>query len=59
MDIVKARVPKSKELQKQTLNDFVDQKKEMFLVQMALNIIKKETGNLKDKAEKKHIALEQ
>ena len=59
MSIVKGRPPTLKEVSKVNTQEFIDQKKEMFLVQMGHEIIMKEIEMFKRNAEEKSEALKQ
>ena len=59
MHIAKSRVQFPRESRPQNINEFVDQKKEMFLVEMAYNTIKEEITELKMKTDRKYTALQE
>ena len=58
MHIAKSRVQFPKEKGAQNATEFVDQKKEMFLVELAYKTIKNEIDELRHKAKRKDIALQ-
>lgn len=57
MHIAKSRVQFPREQRPQNINEFVDQKKEMFLVELSYNTIKKEIEELDKKTKDKDLAL--
>jgi predicted nucleic acid-binding Zn-ribbon protein len=57
MHIAKSRVQFPRESRPQNINEFVDQKKEMFLVEMSYNTIKEEITSLEKKTTRKREAL--
>lgn len=57
MHIAKSRVQFAREARPQNINEFIDQKKEMFLVEMAYNTIKEEITDLQLKTNRKLNAL--
>lgn len=57
MHIAKSRVQFPREQRPQNINEFIDQKKEMFLVELANNTVKKEIEQLDHKSKRKAIAL--
>jgi len=59
MSIVKARPPTLKEVSKVSTQEFIDQKKEMFLVQMGHEIIMREIEMFRRNAKEKEEALKQ
>ena len=61
MHIAKSRVTFSREQQMrpQNIKEFVDQKKEMFLVELSFNTVKKEIEELDHKQSRKKTAIEQ
>jgi len=61
MHIAKSRVSFSREQQMrpQNIKEFVDQKKEMFLVELSFNTVKKEIEGLDHKQSRKKTAIEQ
>lgn len=59
LQIIRDRLPPNYEIKEPSRNEYVCQKKELFLVQMALTTIKKETENLKEKAMKKESAYDE
>lgn len=59
MHIAKSRVQFPRETRPQNINEFVDQKKEMFLVEMAYNTIKDEIHSLDKKTTRKREALDE
>lgn len=61
MHIAKSRVSFSREQQMrpQNIKEFVDQKKEMFLVELSFNTVKKEIEELDHKQSRKKAAIEQ
>ena len=60
MHIAKSRVQFSREQQMrpQNIKEFVDQKKEMFLVELSYNTVKKEIEELDHKQSRKKTAIE-
>lgn len=57
MHIAKSRVQFPRETRPQNINEFVDQKKEMFLVELSYNTIKTEITDLSLKKNRKANAL--
>ena len=57
MHIAKSRVQFPRETRPQNINEFIDQKKEMFLVELAHSTIKEEIEELDHKSKRKEIAL--
>lgn len=57
MHIAKSRVQFPRDTRPQNINEFVDQKKEMFLVEMAYNTIREEITSLDKKTTRKREAL--
>mmetsp|Transcript_62189 Transcript_62189/g.71288 ORF Transcript_62189/g.71288 Transcript_62189/m.71288 type:complete len:543 (-) Transcript_62189:251-1879(-) len=57
MDIVNQRKSQPKDHKKENVMEFVEQKKEMFLVEMSLGIIGDEIQKLKDQSDKNKMAL--
>jgi len=57
MHIAKSRVQFPRESRPQNINEFVDQKKEMFLVELSYNTIKEEITDLSLKQTRKANAL--
>jgi hypothetical protein len=58
MNIAKSRVQFPREQRPQNINEFMDQKKEMFLVELSYNTIKEEIKDLELKRARKEAALE-
>jgi hypothetical protein len=59
MHIAKSRVQFPRESRPQNISEFVDQKKEMFLVEMSYNTIKEEITSLQLKTNRKLTALQE
>jgi len=59
MHIAKSRVQFPREARPQNINEFIDQKKEMFLVQLSYQTIKKEIKALDHLTEKTQIAIQE
>ena len=59
MHIAKSRVQFPRETRPQNINEFVDQKKEMFLVELSYNTIKTEITDLSLKKNRKANALQE
>lgn len=59
MQIAKSRVQFPRESRPQNINEFVDQKKEMFLVELSYNTIKEEIKDLDLKKNRKAFALKE
>jgi len=59
MQIAKSRVQFPRESRPQNINEFVDQKKEMFLVELSYNTIKEEIKDLDMKKNRKGDALKE
>ena len=57
MHIAKSRVQFAREARPQNITEFIDQKKEMFLVEMSYNTIKEEITDLQLKTTRKQNAL--
>ena len=57
MHIAKSRVQFPRESRPQNINEFIDQKKEMFLVELSYNTIKEEIVDLQLKGNRKSNAL--
>ena len=57
MHIAKSRVQFPREQRPQNINEFIDQKKEMFLVELSNNTVKTEIEELDHKSKRKAIAL--
>jgi hypothetical protein len=58
MQIAKSRVQFPRESRPQNINEFVDQKKEMFLVELAYNTIKEEIKDLELKKTRKEASIQ-
>ena len=57
MHIAKSRVQFPREQRPQNINEFIDQKKEMFLVELSNTTIRREIEELDHKSKRKEIAL--
>ena len=58
MHLARARVQFPREQWKQNINEFVDQKKEMFLAELAYNTVAKEIDELENKKDRRKKTLE-
>ena len=58
MHLARARVQFPREERPQNINEFVDQKKEMFLAELAYNTVAAEIASLEEKKEKRRKLLE-
>jgi len=58
MHLARARVQFPSEQRKQNINEFVDQKKEMFLAELAYNTVAREIDELENKKDRRKKTLE-
>ena len=59
MHVARSRVQYPKEQRSQNINEFIDQKKEMFLAELAYNTVEKEIGDLELKQNRRDESLQE